>query len=485
MSAGGQYGSAALASARLAPVGRASAPSTAIRGTGMAALVACVCASSWIVVGAADDPYLLQLPTRADPHWIEGPLRGLTGVVGSLGPSGLSWSLLVLSAGYLVALLCAGSIPLRTALVAIVLANVAFTLGPTIVSTDVFGYIAYAREVAMHGLNPYVSAPISLGLDRILQFVYWKHQPSPYGPLFTVVSAPLGLLWASAALWLFKVAAGAASIATACLVAHLARSRALDPARAAIFVGLNPVLLFYAVSGAHNDVIAALLMVCAIALMARGAESSASAAAVAAAAVKLTVGLALPFVILGAARRARALRGAVLAIVAIGALSELLFGPHLFTQLHRISTDPLFDTVFSGPDRLATVLGTHITPAIRAACVGVAAVVALASIAWARRGADAISAGGWAFLALIASIASLAPWYLVWLLPLAALGRSRRLRVATLLATAYLIAVHLPALGGVPWLSPAGAGPHSQASEIAFGRLARSATRADRARASL
>ena len=37
---------------------------------------------------------------------------------------------------------------------AIVLANVAFTLGPTIVSTDVFGYIAYARELASHGLDP-------------------------------------------------------------------------------------------------------------------------------------------------------------------------------------------------------------------------------------------------------------------------------------------------------------------------------------------
>ena len=74
-------------------------------------------------------------------------------------------------------------------------------------------------------------------------------------------------------------------------------------------------------------------------------------------------------------------------------------------------------------------------------------------LARAWRGADPIAAAGWAFAALLASIASLAPWYLVWLLPFAALGRSRALWVTALLATAYLLAVHLPALGGQPWLS--------------------------------
>jgi hypothetical protein len=71
----------------------------------------------------------------------------------------------------------------------------------------------------------------------------------------------------------------------------------------------------------------------------------------------------------------------------------------------------------------------------------------------ARRGADWIAAAGWAFLALVASIASLAPWYLVWVLAPAAVGRSRPLRIAVLAATGYLLATHLPALGGQPWLA--------------------------------
>ena len=108
-------------------------------------------------------------------------------------------ALILLAGAYLVALCCAPSIPLRLAIGAVALANLAFTLGPTIVSSDIFGYVAYARELAPHGLNPYVSAPAALGHDPILPFVYWKHESTPYGPLFTVLSAPLGLISPAAA----------------------------------------------------------------------------------------------------------------------------------------------------------------------------------------------------------------------------------------------------------------------------------------------
>ncbi len=420
---------------------------------GLGALAASVGASAWVAVGAADGHYLLELPGGGAPRWIAGPLHGLSGLLGSLGAGGLSVAMLVLGGAYLVALACAGSLPLRWVLPAIVLANVAFTLGPTIVSTDVFGYIAYARELAAHGLNPYVSEPASLGRDHLLSFVYWKHQPSPYGPLFTLLAVPLGLASTVVALWLFKAAAGIASVAIVLLVVDAARRRGVEPARAAIFVGLNPLLLLYGVSGAHNDLLGALLLVLGIALALRRREASAGAAVVAAAAIKLTLGLVLPFLLIGARRRGRAAWGAVAAIGLLGIPTLILFGPHVFGQLHRISSDPLFDTTFSGPDRLAWLLGSPIDAGVRAACFAGAGAGVLLALAWARRGGDAIAASGWALLALLCSIASLAPWYLVWLLPFAALGRSRRLQLAALLASAYLLAVHVPALGGVPWLS--------------------------------
>ncbi len=447
---------------------RHSAHRALLMAIGVAALLAGVCCSAWIAVGAADGGYLLQLPTSAIPDWIDGPLRGLTvPTVGALTPAQFTLPVVALLVAYLLALACARSIPLRLALGAIVLANLAFLLGPELVSSDVFGYIAYAREAALHGLNPYLSAPISIAPDRLLRFVYWKHQASPYGPLFTILSVPLGLVSASAALWSYKAVTGVASIAIAFLVADVARRRGLSPARAALFFGLNPVLLLYTVSGAHNDLLAVLLVVAAVALVLRQREGLGAGVAVAAAAIKLTLGLALPFVLIGAWRSggsrtreagARGVAGAALAILVLGLPTLVLFGGHIVDQLHRISTDPQFDIAFSGPDRLATALGTQIGSGVRAACTAAAAIAALLAVVWAWRGGDWIAAAGWAFLALIAAIASLAPWYLVWLLPLATLARGRALPAAALLASAYLIAIHLPALGGVPWLSPADPG---------------------------
>ncbi len=430
-------------------------PRRATAVLGLAALAAVVCGSLYLAVGAATGSYLLELPTTGRPPWIAGLFEDIGGRGNWLQPPQLSTALIVLVLGYLVALVCAGSISTRVALWAVVLANLAFTLGPTIVSTDVFGYIAYGRELALHGLDPYVSPPLSLTHDSILSFVYWKHQPSPYGPLFTFFSLPLAFVSGAVALWAYKLVAGAAAIAIASIVSSVASERGLDPARAAIFVGLNPAVLFYAVSGAHNDLLAICLVVIGLALVLRGMEGRGAGAAVAGAAIKLTVGLALPFLVLAARRRDRALRGAAIVAVLLGLPTLLLFGSHFFDQLHRIATDPLFDTMFSGPDRLAAALGTNITPAIRTLATAVAGAIVIAALLAAWRGSDPITAAGWAFLALTASIASFAPWYLVWLLPFAALGRSRGLRVATLLVTLYVMAVHIPALGGVPWLSQA------------------------------
>jgi len=428
--------------------------------TGLAALAAVVAGAGWIAVGVAGGSRWLELPTGRHPGWILGPLHGLAR--GSISEPSLGVALLVLCAAYVAALACARSISPRAALAAVALANLAFVLGPTIVSSDVFGYIAYARELTAHGLNPYVFPPVALGHDAVLPFVYWIHEPSPYGPLFTLAGAPLGLLSPAAALWVFKALAGLAGLALAFMVSRIALTRGQNPARAAILVGLNPVVLFYAVSGAHNDLLAVALMTAGLGLVLgrRGRPALGAAAVVAAGAIKVTVGLALPFVIILARRRGRALGGTGLALggtglalVVIGVPALALFGTHLFDQVHRITTDARFDIRWSGPDVVARALGTRITPVIRVACTGAAAAVAIAALIAAWRGADPVSAAGWALLALLASVASLAPWYLIWVLPLAALGRSRVLRIAALAACGYVLAVHLPALGQHPWLS--------------------------------
>jgi hypothetical protein len=78
----------------------------------------------------------------------------------------------------------------------------------------------------------------------------------------------------------------------------------------------------------------------------------------------------------------------------------------------------------------------------------IANVAVVLVVAWqVRRRGDWLVGAGWATFALIASLAWLVPWYVTWLLPLAALASSIRLRRATLALTAYLVLAFMPATG--------------------------------------
>jgi hypothetical protein len=82
-------------------------------------------------------------------------------------------------------------------------------------------------------------------------------------------------------------------------------------------------------------------------------------------------------------------------------------------------------------------------------------------LAWRWR--DSLTASGWATIALLVTLAWVLPWYILWVLPMAALSRSRKLRVATLALGAYLILTWMPlatamdsALGFHPSKTPLG-----------------------------
>ena len=179
-------------------------------------------------------------------------------------------------------------------------------LGPPLISQDVFGYLDFARLGALHGLDPYTHVAAQAPTDPVFLFVGWPFQHSPYGPLFTLASyaiAPLGL---AGGLWALKALAVATSLGAVALVARAAgRGLGLTRARLAraAFVGLNPVLLELAVGGAHNDTLLLLALAAAL-LLTAGASPRFRAGAVALVAgigIKVTAGLALPFLVLGAA----------------------------------------------------------------------------------------------------------------------------------------------------------------------------------------
>ena len=81
---------------------------------------------------------------------------------------------------------------------------------------------------------------------------------------------------------------------------------------------------------------------------------------------------------------------------------------------------------------------------VLSAALGIAVLLACIQ-AWRRR--DSVTACGWASVALLVTLSWVLPWYVLWVLPLAALSSSRRLRAAALALGVYLIIAWAPASG--------------------------------------
>lgn len=423
------------------------------------------------------------------PGWLAGPLAG----AGShLGTQGFQALMLAACAGYLFALACARRLPPALLGGAIVLAHAAMALGPPLISQDVFGYLDFARMGALHGLDPYTRIPAEAAGDPAFPFIGWPFGHSPYGPLFTLPSYALAPLGLAGGLWTLKALCALASLAAVWLTAGAAARMGRSPATAAAFVGLNPVLLALAVGGAHNDTLLLAALAGALWLTAgtgpaggragrgsgerddggeregggesgaggeRGARSRPRAAALAlatAAGVKLTGGLALPFLALSPRawrERLRIAGAGLLGLALVLVVGVIGFGPHALGFLSDISDEQQQVATHSLPAESARLLGLQGTPEWwRHLWAAAFLLVLLCALYRTARGADWRVAAGWATLALLAATAWLLPWYAVWPLPLAAVSGDRRLRGAVLVLCAYAVLIHLAL--AEPLLSP-------------------------------
>jgi alpha-1,6-mannosyltransferase len=278
----------------------------------------------------------------------------------------------------------------------------------------------------------------------VFRFTSWHNLRSPYGPAFTVASYPLAFLSVPVAYWVLKAGTMLASLAVIALVWRCARQLGRDPRFAVLFVAANPVVLIYALGGFHNDVFMLLPALGAISLLLERRDRSAGALLMLAVAVKFTAVLLLPFLLIAARptrRRLQVLVGATLAAIPLALGSIAAFG----LAIPNLSDQSTLLTDFSIPNVFGLVLGLGGgTPGL----LRVASVLLVLAVAYfVRRRGDWLADAGWSTFALIASLAWLVPWYVIWLLPLAALGTSIRLRRATLALTAYLVIAFMPATG--------------------------------------
>jgi hypothetical protein len=406
---------------------------------GLISLAGLAVASLAIVAGAQSGlDILVPAAKRSYPGWLHGPLGWLEL---DLTNDGLAWLLIALFAFYLGALACADAIPVRTGLAAIAGLHLLYVLAPPLLSSDVFGYIDIGRLGAVHGIDPYSPADTPLPDDEVYLYRRWGTDlPSPYGPLFVLFMYPLGALGVPAALWSLKAIVGAASLAIVALVWRCAERLGRDPHRAALFVGLNPILLLWGVGGAHNDFLFVLALVGAVILSLDRREKVAAAAVAVGAAVKASSGLPLLYLLAGARDRRHALTGAAIAGTAMLALAAA-FGTDVLRLLDAIRDQQDDVALFSFPNQLGFWLGHDgMTDGIRAVTLVLLAATVAWTLAMAWRGTlPWFEAAGWATAVLLVTSAWLLPWYLVWLLPLAAFSADRRLRIAALAIGAFVV----------------------------------------------
>ncbi len=324
-------------------------------------------------------------------------------------------------------------------------------LAPPLMTTDVFSYLMYGRMDA-----DLPDRPVLYGPDRDpattptsrSSAAQWAYTPTAYGPLFTGLSALMGHLPPQAATLAYKLLTVACSLIAIAGVAKAAQRLGRDVGQAVLLVGLNPVLIVYAVGGSHNDMLMMAALCWSLAALVGHRARTAGGLLVTAVAVKLTAGILLPFAL--AARRGpagrtrlgghqwRMLGGLCWCCSASGSSPPILFGSgplHLLDTLEVIQSNGGRQSI---PGFIAWGLGfgylSHgVVIGLQAVCV---LTIVWLIVAVRKHRIDWITATGWAVVALLVTSTFLLPWYVVWLLPFAALTDSRALRIAALALTA-------------------------------------------------
>jgi hypothetical protein len=443
---------------------------------GAGVLIATLAGCLLVVVAAADRPSFLAATTTGHyfPHWMAGPLGGLWPSL-TRSTTGLRWlftaPIVLMYACYLIGLRYVPLLRARWAIAAIVAAHAIMFLSPPLALTDIFNYINYGRMEMVHHLNPYTTIPVlEPHNDPSYAPSNWHQLLSPYGPLFTLITFAVVPLGVAASFWALKGLLMLTSLGIVFLVWRSARLVGRDPVAAIVFVGLNPVVLIWGLGGDHNDF---LMMFCVVlgfylllragcmpgALFHGGEERDsrieaplwsaalllAGAAFVAAVAIKASAGILLPVVLAALLHRRRDLLqvvvGMALGAIVFGLASAIAFGPH-FPDL---ATQGRLVTMTSIPNLLGLALGAGgetTTMRVLLSGVLVVAVAACSLLAYRRR--ESITAAGWASIALLVTLSWVLPWYVLWVLPLAALSSSRRLRVAAVLMGVYMILAWAP-----------------------------------------
>ena len=338
-------------------------------------------------------------------------------------------------------------------------------------AVDMFHYHVMARVLWVFGENPLTTPqgafPYPIGIS-------WAELPSPYGPLWSLLTAPAAILPGAhllAGLLAFKATAAVSYLGCAWLVWRLvARTRPGHEAFALVLFAWNPFVLLRVVGNGHNDLWMMLFVLLALDRTERRQWTAAIALLTLSVLVKYASVLLGPPLLLyiwthadGTARARFALlarAGAVALALMVLAYAPFWEGLATFDTLRREYAHMITSTPVLLEMLLQPLVVDPATATALARWLPLLAFTALyVPLTWqARRGFDALLAACFAvlFAYLVLAAGWFRPWYMLWPVTLAAL-RPGRWPVLTLLTITVCGA--FPDLieqyrGYWPWLAP-------------------------------
>ena len=389
--------------------------------------------------------------------------------------------LILLAVGWLGLILRAGQIADRRRALVVVgviisLWAIPVSLGPPLLSNDVYSYVAQG-EMASRGIDPGSNGPAALGRNDWTSAAdpVWRAAAAPYGPVAVFTSRTVVEAAGhdpALALWFYRVVV-IAGIAMAAVGVSLIASRSGVAPAVAVAIGLgNPIVILHLIGGAHNDAVMFGFLALGLAAAQRQRRVLALALLTAATAIKLPAALGLVYLgwcwdgaVATTRRRIITTAGVVVSAVSAIALGCLVMGmgPGWLTAL--TSTGKVNDTYspttklgFSISELLAAVGidvdGATLTAGVRA--LGLLAVVIGALIVMLRSPRlGLVRATGIMLVAYVLLGPVIWPWYLAAgfaLLAACGLGRYQPASLVVCLAVSWFVwptsVVSIQELGG-------------------------------------
>ena len=416
-----------------------------------------------LVIAASAPVWRLAVPTwRITIPGIAHPGSSMTSTLWFL------LGLILLGIGWLGLILRAGRIgdPRRALIVVgvvIALWAVPVSLGPPLLSNDVYSYVAQG-EMASRGIDPGSNGPAALGRNDWTSGAdpVWRAAAAPYGPVAvftsrTVVEAaghdPALALWFYRAVVIMGIAMAAVGVSLIAL-----RSGIRPAVAVAIGIG-NPIVILHLIGGAHNDAVMFGFLAMGLAAAQRGRRVLAVALLIAATAIKIPAALGLVYLgwcwdgaVATTRRRILTTAGVIGSTIVAIALGCVLMGmgPGWLTAL--TSTGKVNDTYspttklgFSISEILGAVGigvdGATLTAGVRA--IGLLAVVVLALIVMLRSPRiGVVRATGIMLVAYVILGPVIWPWYLAAgfaLLAACGLGRYQPASLVVCLAASWFV----------------------------------------------